>query len=71
MRYFTFVQCKGETSEPEYVTMSEDDIRKEYYPYWYRKMCEKYEQSYVDEHYSFPDCLDDWITVHWASEVKE
>jgi hypothetical protein len=70
MRYFTFVQPKGETSEPEYVTMSEEDIRKEYYPYWYKKMCEKYEQSYVDEHHCFEDCLEDWVIIHWAQEEK-
>lgn len=51
--------------------MSEDDIRKEYYPYWYEKMCDKYEQAYVDENYSFEDCLEDWKIVHWAWEVKE
>ena len=71
MRYFTIVQPKGETAEPEYVTLSEEDIRKEYYSYWYKKMCEKYEQSYVDEHYCFQDCLDDWKIIHWAQEVKE
>ncbi len=51
--------------------MSEEEIRKEYYPYWYKKMCEKYEQSYVDEHYCFEDCLEDWVIVHWAWEVKK
>jgi hypothetical protein len=71
MRYFTFVQPQGEASAPEYVTMSEDEIRKEYYPYWYGKMCEKYEQSYVDEHYCFEDCLEDWKIIHWAREAKE
>lgn len=71
MRYFTFVQPVNDAGDPEYVTMSEEEIRKEYYPYWYGKMCQKYEQAYVDEHYSFEDCLEDWITVHWAWEVKE
>jgi hypothetical protein len=50
--------------------MSEEDIRKEYYPYWYKKMCEKYEQSYVDEHHCFEDCLEDWVIIHWAQEEK-
>lgn len=71
MRYFTFVQPANDAGDPEYVTMSEDDIRKEYYPYWYEKMCDKYEQAYVDENYSFEDCLEDWKIVHWAWEVKE
>jgi hypothetical protein len=66
MRYFTFVQPKNLAGDPEYITMSEDEIRKEYWPHWYKKMCDKYEQAYVDEHYSFEDCLDDWKLVHGA-----
>jgi len=66
MRYFTFVQPKNLAGDAEYITMSEDEIRKEYWPYWYKKMCDKYEQAYVDEHYSFEDCLDDWKIVHGA-----
>lgn len=53
------------------VTFSEDEIRRMYYPYWYEQMCKKYEQAYVDENYSFEDCLDDWIATNCAWEVKE
>lgn len=66
MRYYTFVQPINEVGDPEYITMSEDEIRKEYYPWWYRKMCEKFGKEHVDSTYSFEDCLEDWITVHWA-----
>jgi hypothetical protein len=52
-------------------TLSEEDIRKQYWPYWYEKMCKKYEQSYVDENYCFEDCLCDWVAVHWAWMVGE
>lgn len=69
MRYFSFNEF--DESGGSVVTMSEEEVRKEYWPYWYEKMCQKYEQSYIDEHYSFEDCLEDWITVHWAWEVKE
>lgn len=69
MRYFSFNEF--DESGGSVATMSEEEIRKEYYPHWYKKMCQKYEQSYVDEHYTFEDCLEDWITVHWAWEVKE
>jgi hypothetical protein len=34
-------------------------------------MCEKYGKEIVDANYSFEDCLDDWIVVHWAWEVTE
>ena len=66
MRYYTYCQPANEQGDPEYITMSENEIRKEYWPHWYQKMCDKYERSYVDENYSFEDCLDDWKIIHWA-----
>lgn len=66
MRYWTFVQPTDDSGESEYVTMSEDEIRKEYWPYWYGKMCEKFGKDTVDKDYSFEDCLVDWEIVHWA-----
>lgn len=70
MRYFSCCSI-GDNGEDLIETLSEDDIRKEYYPYWYRKMCEKFGKENVDSNYSFQDCLDDWIVVHWAWEVTE
>ena len=70
MRYYSYNEM-GDDGENLVITKSEDDIRKEYWPYWYGRMCDRFEQSYVDEHFSFEDCLDDWIVVHWAVEVKE
>ena len=52
-------------------TKSEDDIRKEYWPYWYGRMCDKFGKEKVDADYTFEDCLMDWIVVHWAQEVTE
>lgn len=71
MRYFTYVVPINELGDPKYTTMSEDEIRKEYWPQWYQKMCEKFGQAHVDEQYCFEDCLQDWITVNWAWEGKE
>jgi hypothetical protein len=70
MRYFSYNEY-DEDQGGVVVTKSEEDIRKEYWPYWYGKMCDKYEQAYVDEHYCFEDCLTDWIVVNWAWEVKD
>ena len=47
-------------------TLSEDEIIKQYWPYWYGKMCEKFGKEHVDENYSHQDCIDDWTVVHWA-----
>lgn len=68
MRYFTFEQPGG-SYEPDTVTMSEEDIRKEYYPHWYSKMCKKFGKEHVDQTYSFEECLEDWKLVHGAWEV--
>lgn len=75
MRYYSYNEYDPDSpladeSAGYVVTLSEEDIRKNYYPYWYKKMCEKFEQSYVDQNYSFEDCLSDWIVVNWAWESK-
>ena len=70
MRYYTYVQ-PAESGDPEYITLSEDDIRRDWYPYWYKRMCDKYEQSYVDENYTFEDCLEDFRIVYWAMESTQ
>ena len=71
MRYYSYNEY---TVDPPYinvvVTFSEEDVRKTYYPFWYEKMCKKYGKEHVDATYSFEDCLDDWVVVNWAWEVK-
>lgn len=69
MRYFSFHEFSN--FGDHIVTLSEDEVRKDYWPYWYEKMCNKYGKTHVDELYTFEDCLDDWKIVHWAWEVKE
>ena len=69
MRYF---QIAYPTEDGDVVeVLSENDIREQYWPYWYGRMCDKFGKEHVDATYSFPDCLDDWICVHWAMEVTE
>ena len=53
------------------VTVSEEDIRRDYYPYWYKRMCDKFGKDHVDKTYSFEDCLDDWVVVNWAWLVED
>jgi hypothetical protein len=73
MRYFCYNEYDPESpladEEGGYVkVMSEDEILHEYWSHWYQQMCKKYGKEYVDETYSFHDCLDDWIVVNWAWE---
>ena len=70
MRYYSYNEM-GDDGENLVVTKSEDDIRKEYWPYWYGRMCEKFGKDHVDDLYNFEDCLDDWFVVNLAWEVKE
>lgn len=72
MRYFSYNEYKKDPSVDSYVeTVSEEDIRRDYYPWWYRQMCKKFGTEEVDKLYSFQDCLDQWIIVNWAWEVKD
>ena len=33
------------------VTISEEQIKEQYYPYWYERMCKKFGKEVVDEKY--------------------
>jgi hypothetical protein len=67
MRYYCYNEFSNDENG-EVVTVSEEEIKDNYFPYWYNKMCQKYGKEIVNEKYSFEDCLEDWITVHWAWE---
>jgi hypothetical protein len=72
MRYFSYNEYDVNNVDGVCIyTLSEEDIRKQYWPYWYRKMCEKFGQLHVDDNYTFEDCLEDWIVVNWAWESKD
>lgn len=71
MRYYSYNEYNPDSPLADktggyVVTLSEEEIRKEYYPYWYGRMCEKFGKEHVDKTYCFEDCLDDWVIVHWA-----
>lgn len=68
MRYFSYYG-KSDDGESHIETISENEIRRNYWPVWYAQMCDRYEQAYVDEHYCFEDCLDYWISTHRAWSV--
>lgn len=73
MRYYTYIDPKDPAKDdfsPVYITKSEYDIKREYYPYWYTQMIKKFGEEYVNKTYCFEDCLDDWIVVNWAWESK-
>jgi len=69
MKYYTIVEpTSADDTTPVYTTYSEEEILKEYWDYWYARMCNKFGKDVVDGTYTSADCIDDWITVHWAWE---
>jgi hypothetical protein len=72
MRYYCFDTLETDPSVDSYVkVMSEEEILAEYYDYWYDKMCSKFGKEIVDRDYCKNDCIDDWVIVNWAWEIKD
>ena len=71
MRYYCYNELADDGVSNIVVCMSVDDVRRDYYPWWYERMCKKFGKEHVDQHYSFEDCLTDWIVVNWAWESNE
>lgn len=69
MRYYSFNEFDSESGWIS--TISEEEIRQTYYPYWKEKMIEKFGEKEFEKNWSFEDCLEDWIMVAWAWEVKD
>jgi hypothetical protein len=67
MRYYSYNE-PDENEDNVVITVSEDDVRETYYPFWKGKMIAKYGEEEYNKRWSFEDCLQDWIVVHWAWE---
>jgi hypothetical protein len=52
--------------EPWIVTRTEGQILAGYFNYWAKGM-ERVGKAHLISH---ENCLEDWIVVHWAEEVK-
>lgn len=69
MKYYTYVeQTPFDDMTARYVTLSEEEILKEYWDYWYGRMCYKFGKDIIDSTYSSKDCIEDWIISTWAWE---
>lgn len=72
MRVFQYDEYDPDHPNGGYiVTCTEEWIKEHYYPYWRGKMEEKFTKEIVDANYSFEDCIEDWVVVNWAMEIKE
>lgn len=70
MRYYSYNEAvfdnDGNLVGNEVITMSEEEIRTTYFPYWQQQMNKKFGEDCVKTRYGFEDCLNDWIVVNWA-----
>jgi len=46
--------------------VTEDWIRENYFPYWKEMMI----KMGIGDQFNFEFCLEDWIAVNWAEEIK-
>lgn len=68
MKRYKYVE-PDENDQVKEVILTEDDILKEYWEFWSRKMSEKYGSDH--EQITEKNCIEDWLVTHWATEVKE
>lgn len=64
MKYWTY-EHPGDGDEPVTITLSEKEILEDYWDRW----CEHMRLAGMDlSIYTRQDCIDDWVTIHWARE---
>lgn len=68
MKKYKYVE-PDENDQVKEVILTEDDILKEYWEFWSRKMAEIHGSDH--EWITPENCIEDWLQVHWATEVKE
>jgi len=67
MKKYSFVQPDIQ-GNPETLIFTEEEILKEYWNHWRDSMIRKFGKDCKD--ITKKNCIDDWVTVHWAQEVK-
>lgn len=55
----------GENDEAVEEILTEDEILREYYPYWSAQMTRVGKSDML----TAQNCIDDWVMIHWAKEV--
>lgn len=68
MKRYKYVE-PDENDQVKEVILTEEDILNEYWEFWSRKMAEKFGNDHED--ITEKNCIEDWLSAHWAVEVKE
>jgi hypothetical protein len=67
MKTYSYVE-PGFNGEPVEVVYNEAEILFEYWPYWKEQMVKKYGEGH--ELITDNNCIEDWVAINWATEVK-
>jgi len=67
MTKYSYVEPNEDGNPVEFV-YDEAEILFEYWPYWKERMVKKYGEGH--ELITEENCIEDWVTVNWATEIK-
>lgn len=67
IKTYQFVQPKEDGVTPEVITMTEIQIIEEYWVQWSSEMRK---QGKDERDITHDNCIEDWVTINWATEVK-
>ena len=68
MKRWSYIEPTSATDmTPVVITMSEDEILKEYYPFWEGQMLKLGRGGKI----SPEACIEDWVVVHWAEPCQD
>lgn len=73
MRYFRYNSPIGDGSgedNNEVITVSEEDIYRDYYPFWKAEITRVHGAERLAQ-LSFFECIEDFMVLHWAWEVLD
>lgn len=65
-RRWAYVEPGGVGHSDTVIVMTEADIIAEYFPYWRSRMADIGQSDLISEE----ACIENWVVVHWAAEVK-
>lgn len=68
--YNTYTHNEDGSRNDIVVTLSEEEIIKMYWNYWQDRMIYKFGKEHFEANFSKKDCIEEWVVVNWAWEVK-
>ena len=71
MKYYSYNTWITQPSDSFVVTLSEEEIIKEYWDYWQERMIAKFGKEHFETNFSEKDCIEDWVVVNWAWETNK